>query len=165
MFFPGSSIGNFEPEDAVLFLSRVARVAGRDGRVIVGVDIPKDRAVLEAAYDDARGVTARFNKNLLVRINRELDADFDVSAFEHSAPWQSEPSRIEMRLTARRAQTVRVGSHTFDFGAGEPLVTEHCYKWSPERFAATAERAGLRGEHLFFDAKKRVSMHVFRSST
>jgi uncharacterized SAM-dependent methyltransferase len=162
VFVPGSSIGNFEPDEATTFLARAASLAGPSGRVIVGVDIPKDAGVLEAAYDDRAGVTARFNRNLLHRINRELGGDFDVASFDHSAPWQPEPSRIEMRLTARRETRVRVGERAFHFAAGEFLVTEHCYKWSVPRFVAMAERAGLASEGVLFDGERRVSMHVLR---
>jgi L-histidine N-alpha-methyltransferase len=162
VFFPGSSIGNFEPDEAIAFLARARKLAGAGGLVVIGVDLPKDASILEAAYDDALGVTARFNKNLLARMNRELGADFDVGLFDHAAPWQPEPGRIEMRLVSRRAQRVRVADKTFAFAEGEWIVTEHCYKWSPERFGAMARRAGLASEGIFFDSGARVSMHVLR---
>jgi uncharacterized SAM-dependent methyltransferase len=160
VFFPGSSIGNFEPDEAVTFLQRAARLASTDGRVIVGVDTPKDRATLEAAYDDASGVTAEFNKNLLVHINRELGADFDTDQFAHMALWQPEPSRVEIRLVSLRPQRVVVAGKRFDFADGEHIVTEHCYKWSPERFSALAAKAGLASERVLFDRERRMSMHV-----
>ncbi len=164
VFFPGSSIGNFEPEEAVSFLRRVAPLAGATGLVIIGVDIPKDAAVLERAYDDASGVTAQFNKNVLSRINEELGADFDLDGFAHHAPWQPGPSRIEMRLVSTRSQSVALDGHRFAFDAGEIIVTEHCYKWSPERFIDLAARAGLRSQAVLFDPAGQVSMHVLAAA-
>jgi len=160
VFFPGSSIGNFEPDDAIAFLRRVAPLAGDDGLVIVGVDIPKDRAILERAYDDASGVTALFNKNVLLHLNDQLGADFDVDGFDHHAPWQPGPSRIEMRLVSRAQQSVTIGDRRFTFDAGEHIVTEHCYKWSPERFCELAARASLVSRKVLFDLGGNVSMHV-----
>jgi L-histidine N-alpha-methyltransferase len=162
VFFPGSSIGNFEPAGARRLLAEMAAVAGPSGLVTVGVDVPKERAVIERAYNDRAGVTARFNRNLLERINRELHGDFDVKRFAHRAEWQAEPCRVEMQLVSEVAQRVTVGGRTFDFDAGESIVTEHCYKWSPERFAALAERAGLRSEEVLFDERSLVSMHLLR---
>jgi dimethylhistidine N-methyltransferase len=160
VFFPGSSIGNFEPDAAVSLLARVAPIAGREGLVVVGVDVPKERLTLERAYNDSRGVTELFNKNLLHRINHELGGDFDVTAFRHDAPWDANESRIEMHLVSAKAQTVHVGRHKFNFAAGESIVTEHCYKWSPDAFAALAHRAGLRSRVVYFDPGRRMSMHV-----
>jgi L-histidine N-alpha-methyltransferase len=164
VFFPGSSIGNFEPSGARRLLAEMAKVAGPEGLVIVGVDVPKDAPVIERAYNDGDGVTARFNLNLLERINRELHGDFDVKRFAHRAEWQAESCRVEMRLVSEAPQRVTVGGRSFDFGAGEPIVTEHCYKWSPERFAALAERASLRSEEVLFDERRLVSMHILRPS-
>lgn len=160
VFFPGSSIGNFEPGAAVALLQGTARVAGAGGHVIVGVDVPKDRETLERAYDDPAGVTARFNRNLLERINREAGGDFEVARFAHRAEWQPDPSRMEMQLVSRRAERVTVGGRTFTLAPGEPIVTEHSYKWAPERFIAMAAKAGLRSEQVLFDADRRVSMHL-----
>ncbi len=160
VFFPGSSIGNFEPGEAVALLRRTASVAGAGGHVIVGVDVPKDRETLERAYDDPAGATARFNRNLLDRINREAGGDFELAHFAHRAEWQPDPSRIEMQLVSRHPERVTVADHTFTFAPGEPIVTEHCYKWSPERFVAMATRAGLRSEQVLFDPGHQVSMHV-----
>jgi dimethylhistidine N-methyltransferase len=162
VFFPGSSIGNFEPAGARRLLAEMANVAGPEGLVIVGVDVPKDAAVIERAYNDRAGVTARFNRNLLERINRELHGDFDVKRFAHRAEWQAEPCRVEMQLVSEAPQRVTVGGRAFEFGAGEAIVTEHCYKWSPERFAALAERADLRSEEVLFDERRLVSMHILR---
>jgi L-histidine N-alpha-methyltransferase len=162
VFFPGSSIGNFEPAGACRLLAEMAAVAGPEGLVIVGVDIPKDPAVIERAYNDRAGVTARFNRNLLERINRELHGDFDVKRYAHRAEWQPEPCRVEMQLVSEVSQRVTIGGRAFELGAGEPIVTEHCYKWSPERFAALAERAKLRSEEVLFDERGLVSMHILR---
>jgi dimethylhistidine N-methyltransferase len=162
VFFPGSSIGNFEPAGARRLLAEMAKVAGAEGLVIVGVDVPKDAPVIVRAYNDREGVTARFNRNLLERINRELAGDFDVKRFVHRAEWQAEPCRVEMQLVSEVAQRVTVGGRAFEFGAGEAIVTEHCYKWSPDRFAALAERAALRSEEVLFDERGLVSMHILR---
>ena len=160
MFYPGSSIGNFESEQAMRVLDAMRRAAGEDGLVIVGVDVPKDKGTLERAYDDAAGVTARFNKNLLTRLNREAGADFDLDAFEHHAPWQPDHHRIEMRLVSRRTQRARVGGRTFEFAEGEPIITEHCHKWSVDEFIALAGRVNLRSRAVVHDEARLVSMHV-----
>lgn len=163
-FFPGSSIGNFEPEEARALLCRLGEWVGAGGLIIIGVDMPKPAEVLEPAYDDRTGVTALFNKNMLVRINHELGANFDVGSFAHRAVWQPDESRIEMRLVCRRAQRVRIAGRELAFDEGESIVTEHCYKWSPERFVALAADAGLRSVSLFFDPDEQVSMHVLAPS-
>ncbi|UJR78637.1 L-histidine N(alpha)-methyltransferase [Sandaracinus amylolyticus] len=159
VFFPGSSIGNFEPDEAIVFLDRARQIAGRGGVVIVGVDLPKDAAVIEAAYDDAQGVTAAFNRNLLVRINRELDGDFDVDAFAHRAPWDAARRRVEMQLVSTRAQSVRVAGRRFAFAEDEVIVTEHCYKHGIEDFRAMARAAGLGAGPVWTDSEVRVSLH------
>lgn len=159
-FFPGSTIGNFDPEAAVAFLSRIARLLGPGAAMIVGVDLPKDRATLEAAYDDAAGVTAAFNANLLARINRELGGDFDVAAFAHRALWNAGDSRVEMHLVSRTDQTVRIGGHRFAFRAGESIHTENSYKYSPEAFAALARRAGFRPRTFWTDPDALFSIHA-----
>jgi L-histidine Nalpha-methyltransferase len=159
VFFPGSSVGNFEPEEAVAFLARARGLAGPGGVVLVGVDMPKEATVIEAAYDDREGVTAAFNRNLLVRINRELGGDFDVSAFEHRAPWDAARRRVEMRLVSTRRQRVTLGGQSFELEAGEPIVTEHCYKHGVEDFRDLARRAGLAPGPVWTDEGGRVSMH------
>ena len=141
-FFPGSTVGNFEPAEAEALLRRFARILGSGAHLIVGVDLVKDVGVLEAAYDDAAGVTAAFNLNLLTRINRELAGRFDLPSFAHRAVFNVAASRIEMHLLARQAQVVRVGSETFAFAAGETIHTESSYKYTLETFRALAERAG-----------------------
>jgi dimethylhistidine N-methyltransferase len=141
-FFPGSTIGNFEPGEAVDLMRAVRRRLGAGARFIVGADQMKPIDVLLAAYDDAEGVTAAFNRNVLVRINRELGADFDVGAFEHRAVWNAAKSRIEMHLESSAAQTVTVAGQRFAFEAGETIHTENSHKFTPESFQALAERAG-----------------------
>jgi len=164
VFFPGSSIGNFEPPAARRLLAEMGKVAGPEGLVLVGVDVPKDAATIELAYNDRAGVTARFNRNLLERINRELQGTFDVKRFAHRAVWQPEAGRVEMQLVSEVAQRVDVAGRPFELGAGEPIITEHCYKWSPERFAALARGAGLLSEEVLFDERRLVSMHVLRAA-
>ncbi|AKF08795.1 L-histidine N(alpha)-methyltransferase [Sandaracinus amylolyticus] len=159
VFFPGSSIGNFEPDEAIVFLDRARTIAGSGGVVIVGVDLPKDASVIEPAYDDAQGVTAAFNQNLLVRINRELGGDFDLDAFVHRAPWDASRRRVEMQLVSTRAQTVRIAGRRFAFEQDEVIVTEHCYKHGIEDFRAMARAAGLGGGPVWTDPEARVSLH------
>lgn len=159
VFFPGSSVGNFEPAEAVAFLGRCRMLAGPGGVVLVGVDLPKDRETLERAYDDRAGVTRQFNLNLLVRMQRELAARLELDAFEHRAVWQEGHSRIEMRLVATRATTVEVGGRAYPFARGEHLVTEHCYKHGVEPFRELARQAGLRPGRVWHDPPGRMSMH------
>ena len=143
-FFPGSTIGNFAPEDAIGLLQRVRAFLGPEGRLVIGVDLAKDAETLVAAYDDAQGVTAAFNMNLLARINGELGADFDLSKFAHRVAWNRLEGRMEMHLEALRSQTVTVAGRTFRFVAGETIHTENSYKHSIEGFLALASRAGWR---------------------
>ncbi len=145
-FFPGSTIGNFAPAEASRFLAGVARTCGPGGAILLGVDLEKDPRVLERAYDDAIGVTARFNLNLLARANRELGADFDLDAFRHRALWVPDSAgagRIEMHLVSARAQRVQVGGRAFDFARGESIHTECSYKWRLDAFDALARSVGL----------------------
>ncbi|NBB07975.1 ergothioneine biosynthesis protein EgtB [Pseudomonas sp. SLFW] len=141
-FFPGSTIGNFTHDEAVTFLRGAHQVLGEHAQFIVGVDMVKDIDTLVAAYDDAKGVTARFNLNLLTRINRELGADFDVTAFKHLALWNAERSRMEMHLVSQVEQDVTVAGHRFHFAAGERLHTENSHKFTVESFTGLAARAG-----------------------
>lgn len=143
-FFPGSTIGNFRPEEAVGFLKSARQLLGRGAAFLVGIDLVKSPEVLVAAYDDAQGVTAAFNLNLLTRINRELDGDFDLEAFRHRAVWNAEESRMEMHLVSKVDQDVRVAGRSFHFAAGETLHTENSYKFTVARFADLAAQAGWR---------------------
>ena len=141
-FFPGSTIGNFAPDEAVALMRQVRRLLGSGSLFIVGVDLAKDEATLLAAYDDPEGVTAAFNRNLLVRINRELGGDLKPEAFAHRAVWNRLEGRMEMHLQALTSQTARAGGHIFSFVAGETIHTENSYKFTKEGFIGLAERAG-----------------------
>ncbi len=141
-FFPGSTIGNFTHEQAVQFLRSVRTLMGDGASLVIGADMVKDEATLVAAYDDAQGVTARFNKNLLVRINRELGGNFDLESFDHRAVWNDEHKRMEMHLVSRTDQLVNAAGHTFAFMAGESLHTENSHKFTAQSFAGLAAQAG-----------------------
>lgn len=143
VYFPGSTIGNFRPLEGVRLLGRMRSLAGRHGAVLIGFDLVKARHLLLAAYDDASGVTARFNLNVLARINRELDGTFDLEAFEHRAPYNERASRIEMHLVSTRRQTVQVAEGSFDFDCGESILTEYSHKYTLDSFAELARSAGL----------------------
>lgn len=162
-FFPGSTVGNFEPPEAGRLLFRFGDLLGPDGLLIVGVDLVKDVAVLEAAYDDAAGVTARFNLNVLARLNRELGADLDLSAFSHRAFFDRERSRIEMHLVSERRQTAHLGGRRIDFAAGETIHTENSYKYTPESFAALAGAAGWHVERSLTDPARLFAVFVLRA--
>jgi dimethylhistidine N-methyltransferase len=159
-FFPGSTLGNFEPHEASAFLRTARNSLGDNARMIVGVDLEKDERVLSAAYNDAAGVTAQFNLNLLTRINRELGGDFDLSAFTHRAIYNRERHRIEMHLIARMAQTVHVMGRSFSFKAGETLHTECSYKYSIDRFRALAAGSGWTTTASWTDAAGMFSVHA-----
>jgi len=150
-FFPGSTIGNFTAPEAVALLRRFRLALGRGARLLLGADLVKDRRILEAAYDDAAGVTAAFNLNLLRRLNRELGADFDLSAFRHRALWNAAEERVEMHLVARRDQVVRFGGSAFRFAAGESIHTENSHKYRPERLRALTREAGWTEEARWTD--------------
>jgi dimethylhistidine N-methyltransferase len=141
-FFPGSTIGNFEPHEAAGFLRRAGLILGAGAVLLVGVDLTKAPDILYRAYNDAEGVTAKFNLNLLVRINRELGANFDLDAFEHHAFYNVERSRIEMHLASTKRQKVRVCDATVEFRAGETIHTENSYKYSLESFQVLAQGSG-----------------------
>ena len=149
VFFPGSTIGNFEPSDARRFLARLAAMAGDDRLLLLGADATRDPDVLVRAYDDEHGVTAAFNKNALVHLNRARGATFDLDAFEHRAVWNAQASRVEMHLVSTRRQTVRVGGELFKLADGESIVTEHCYKHTPAAMHALLAIAGWRPRQVF----------------
>lgn len=142
VYYPGSSIGNFEPDAVKGLLARFRHLAGAQGRLLIGFDLKKDPLRLHAAYNDAAGMTAAFNLNLLTRINRELDADFDLARFRHYAFYQPVRGRVEMHLVSLEEQTVRVAGECFHFALGETLHTEHSYKYRGDEFAGLAETAG-----------------------
>ncbi len=151
VYFPGSTIGNFEPAEALQFLRRVANVCRNNGGLLIGVDLKKQRDVLEAAYNDRAGVTAQFNLNLLARVNRELAADFDLECWRHRAIYNSDAGRIEMHLISDTDQFVHVDQHKFHFRRGEKIITEFSYKYSPEEFAALAAQAGFESVRTWTD--------------
>jgi dimethylhistidine N-methyltransferase len=153
-FFPGSTIGNFHPTEAAAFLHRIRRTVGPDGALILGVDRIKDPDVLDAAYNDADGVTAAFNMNLLTRLNREFDADFDPQRFEHHAFFNPGPRRVEMHLVSRETQVVSVGDEFVPFDEGESIWTESSYKYDLQRLEQLAAAAGFRIERLWIDHKR-----------
>ncbi len=157
-FFPGSTIGNFRPEEAVAFLKTAAGVL-KGGGLLIGADLVKDPAILHAAYNDAEGVTAEFNKNLLVRANAELEADFDLDRFAHYALYNPLAMRIEMYLVSLAAQRVRAGEDEFDFKAGEAIHTEDSHKYTVESFQALARAAGFRPAAVWCDKDALFSMH------
>jgi L-histidine N-alpha-methyltransferase len=162
VYFPGSTIGNFLPEQATRLMRQMAAQVGPGGGLLIGTDLRKDPAVLEAAYDDAQGVTAAFNKNLLRRINRELGADFDLRAFEHRAIYDEEHGRIEMHLVSREAQTVRMAGRRFELAAGEAIRTEYSHKYTIDGFHELAAPAGWRAEQVWMDEKAWFAVHLLR---
>jgi dimethylhistidine N-methyltransferase len=162
-FFPGSTIGNFDPHDAVALLRRMAREAGRGGALVVGVDLPKDEATLLRAYDDARGVTAAFDLNLLARMNRELAGDFRLSTFRHRALWDRRRARVEMHLEAQEPLVVRVAGAIFEFAAGETIHTESSYKWEPRAFDALAAISGWQPERTWTDERAWFAVKLYKA--
>ena len=163
-FFPGSTIGNFHPPEASAFLGRIRRSLGPDGALILGVDRAKDADLLNAAYDDRSGVTAAFNVNLLRRLNREVDTDFDLSHFHHRAFFNAAASRVEMHLVAVCEQTVRIGGHAIHFDAGETIWTESSYKYDRPRLAAVVGAAGFEIAHLWTDRRAQFWVAVLVAS-
>jgi dimethylhistidine N-methyltransferase len=162
-FFPGSSIGNFDPNAAVGFLGMISDMVGPGGQLLIGVDLKKDKAVLEAAYDDAQGVTAAFNLNLLARINRELGADFDLAQWRHKALYNEAQGRIEMHLVSRVAQQVSLQGQTFHFTEGETIHTENSYKYSVTEFRDLASQAGFTTDTVWVDADRLFSLHLLQA--
>ena len=158
-FFPGSTIGNFAPDEAHAFLERSAETIGPGGPMLIGVDLKKDEDTLVAAYNDREGVTAAFNENLLARINRELEGDFDLSAFSHDAVYNRQHGRIEMHLVSGRDQTARVGDRSFDFRAGETIHTENSYKYSIEQFQGLCREARYEPVKAWTDPDGMFSLH------
>lgn len=163
-YYPGSTIGNFPREAAQSFLARVADLVGPGGGLLIGVDLQKDRDVLRAAYNDAEGVTAAFNKNLLVRINRELDADIPVEAFRHEAVWNEDARRIEMHLVSEEEQEVRLDGTTVSFASGESICTEYSNKYTLDSFAAMADSAGWRVEQVWTDPDRLFSVQYLTAT-
>jgi len=163
-FFPGSTLGNFEPHEACRFLRSARDILGEGAQMVIGVDLEKDERVLYEAYNDRAGVTARFNLNVLHRINRELGGNFDTGAFTHRAIYNRDRHRIEMHLISRKAQTARILGRTFSFRAGESIHTENSYKYSLERFTALARGSGWTPRESWTDPASMFSVHALVAS-
>lgn len=161
-FFPGSTIGNFEPDAAVAFLANYARILGPGGEMLIGVDLKKDPEILDAAYNDRAGITAAFNLNLIERVNRELEGDLDIDCFEHVAFYNEAEGRIEIYIRSLVAQAARAAGRHFDFAEGELIHTEYSYKYSVGEFRTLAARAGFRPVDTWTDSAKLFSVHYFR---
>ena len=163
VFFPGSTLGNFAPDDALRLLRQMRNEAGQgggalDGGVLIGIDLVKDKTTLEAAYNDAAGVTAEFTLNLLVRMNRELGADFNLAGFRHRARWHPLAERIETHIVSRREQDVHIDGRTFHFAEGEAMLVEYSCKYTLEGFARFAARAGLQVADVWTDPHQKFSV-------
>lgn len=162
-FFSGSTIGNFRSLEAVALLNTIRESMGPQGALLIGVDLEKDRGVLERAYDDAAGVTAAFNLNVLARLNRELDATFDLDAFRHRAPWNAEQKRIEMELVSLRAQTPTVAGIGVALAEGETIRTEYCHKYTLDGFAALARVAGWTVRRTWIEPEWQYSLQLLEA--
>src|SRR5437762_13379243 len=161
VYFPGSTIGNFESDEAMEFLGRVANVCRENGGLLIGVDLKKDQRVLEAAYNDRAGVTAQFNLNLLARANRELGGDFDLDQWRHRAIYNSDAGRIEMYLVSESDQFVHLDEQRFHFRRAEKIVTEFSYKYSPEEFSALAGKAEFEFAQMWTDDARLFGVFYF----
>lgn len=164
VYFPGSTIGNFNMDDALNLLKVMRSEAGDDGGLLIGVDLIKSREILEPAYNDVAGVTADFNLNLLRRLNREHDADFELDKFRHEAVYDEDQNRIEMRLIALTEHMVNVGDEEFAFEAGEHIVTEHSHKFGVEQFAELAARAGFDVRSVWTDDDALFSVQYLQAA-
>ena len=164
IYFPGSTIGNFQPHEATTFLRRIADLCERDDGLLIGVDLQKDCHILERAYNDSEGLTARFNLNLLTRINRELGADFDLNQWRHRAIYDSSAGRIEMHLVSEGDQIVSIPDYEFRFRSGERIVTEFSYKYTPEGFTALACAAGFEFVRMWTDNAHLFGVFYFTCS-
>jgi probable methyltransferase len=158
-FYPGSSIGNFEPEEARVFLQELLPLLGTDGALLIGVDLKKDATILNAAYNDAAGITAAFNLNLLDRMRRELCAQLDIAAYTHHAYFNEDAGRVEMRLVSCKPQHIRINSVFFSFETGESIHTENSYKYTVAEFQTLARAAGYAVERTWTDADEMFSVH------
>ncbi len=158
VYFPGSTIGNFTLDAARELLQVMYEEAGAGGALLIGVDLQKDPAIIERAYNDSAGVTAEFNRNMLRHLNREFGADFDLDAFAHSAKYNTREGRVEIRLVSEQDQEFTLGHETFSIGKDEAILTEYSHKYTPEGFAAMGEAAGFRVERVWMDAEKLFSV-------
>lgn len=154
VYFPGSTLGNFEHPQATALLANMRELVGARGAVLIGFDLRKDAAMLERAYDDAQGVTARFNLNALRHVNTVLGADFDLQAFRHQARWMAQDSRIEMRLVSLRDQVVHLAGHRIPIARDEYIRTEYSHKYTLDSFAALTGAVGLTAAHSWTDAQQ-----------
>jgi len=161
VYFPGSTIGNFEPDHATEFLSRLVDLVGEGSGLLIGVDLQKDRHVIEAAYNDSAGVTAKFNKNLLARINRELGSDFDLGRWQHYAIYNPAEGRVEIYLISETDQTVRIVDRAFQFRAGEKILTEYSYKHTIGGFITLARQAGFEFQQVWTDDQRWFGVFYF----
>jgi len=161
VYFPGSTIGNLEPEDATEFWKKIVLTAGPGGALLMGADLKKSKAILERAYNDNAGVTAQFNLNLLARANRELGSDFDLQRWRHRAIYNEKAGRIEMHLISLRSQTVNIADGAFSFAPGEHIITEFSYKYSPSEMIALAGAVGLRFEKIWTDEQELFGLFLF----
>jgi dimethylhistidine N-methyltransferase len=159
LYFPGSTIGNFTPDEARAFLARWAPLLGAGGGALIGVDLKKDHAVLDAAYNDKQGVTAEFNLNVLRHINRELGADFDLAAYRHRARYVAEHGRIEMHLQSLKVQRVTMAGRFLDIRDGETIHTENSYKYGVAEFHDLARDAGFRAQECWTDDENLFAVH------
>ena len=158
VYFPGSTIGNFTPEEAVELMKQIAQQVGPGGALLIGVDVRKPIEIVEPAYNDRAGVTAAFNLNLLARINRELDGNFNLGAFEHRAFFNGDHSRIEMHLISKKKQVCRIGPAAIAFEEGENIRTEYSYKYRPDLFEKLANQAGFVVQKVWMDEKRLFSV-------
>ncbi len=161
-FFPGSTIGNFLPDQAVKVLDEIRMMVGVDGGLLIGVDLQKEAVILNAAYNDKKGFTEQFNKNLLSRINRELAANFKLDQFKHLAFFNEEKHRIEMHLVSQQQQQVHIDEHAFQFAKNQAIVTEYSHKYTVEHFEALAEQAGFQRIKTWLDEKQMFSVHYLQ---
>jgi len=158
VYFPGSTISNFDPSPAKKFLKHLAGICGSEGAVLIGIDLKKDVTILHNAYNDNQGVTAAFNLNLLKRINRELNGDFQIDCFQHYAFYNPEEGRIEMHLVSQKEQTVRIDNVVINFAKGESIRTENSYKYDLDEFQQMAAASGLRVERVWTDQQQWFSV-------
>ena len=161
-FFPGSTIGNFLPEQAVVVLDEIRKMVGADGGLLIGVDLQKESSILNAAYNDKKGFTEQFNKNLLHRINRELVADFKLDQFKHLAFFNEKKRRIEMHLVSLQQQRVHIDEHVFQFNKGQSIVTEYSHKYTLDHFEKLAKKSGFQRVKTWIDEKQLFSVHYLR---
>jgi L-histidine Nalpha-methyltransferase len=160
VYFPGSTIGNFTPNEAVELMKGIARLVGAGGALLIGVDLRKAAELVEPAYNDSTGVTAAFNLNVLAHINRELDGNFDLRAFEHRAFFNDVHGRIEMHLVSNKRQVIRIGQAAVSFRKGESIRTEYSYKYCPEHFAHLASQAGFEIQQVWMDEDRLFSVQL-----